>query len=141
MEFFLGKRLETSIVPSKKLVEITDFPRLKRKQITRRIAYGSFHLRQSRSYVSDFMKIDKVYVPTTVLLKSMPDTSKLKQKLLNNELKIVATELVSRHKRSEFIHNGKKTFRFLYKCFVLYDPKSDGPQGIRGNFNSLSINY
>ena len=55
LEFLLGKQFDTKLITPVDLLSINDFPKITRKKIQSRILFGSFQLRQSKSYLKDLI--------------------------------------------------------------------------------------
>ena len=72
-------------------------------------------------------------------------------KLENKELKLIAVEITSRHKRSEIKCSNKlddkknkmcsKLFRTTYKMFILYKPRNDHAGSIKGMLKILKVPF
>jgi hypothetical protein len=62
MEHLLSRRFNTKKCIEKQLSSIEDFPKLTLKEIQNEILFGSFQLRQSRSYVGDMINNGKVFI-------------------------------------------------------------------------------
>lgn len=132
LSYLLTKHLDTKEITPVDLGSITDFPKLNSAQLIRKIFLGTFQLKQSKSYVSDIIKNGKAYTIPEKLL------SKLKNKT-NKESKIIALEIVSRHKRSEKKvsetcknQDYMREFRNKYKIFLEYVPSWIGSKSIKG---------
>ncbi len=105
---------------------IEDFPRLTLSQFRRRITLGNFKIRQSRSYIDQFIKNGTIFVVNENQLLKHNIHPKIQNEF--QESKIIAIFILSRHKR------GKKTnktdsndvdprnFTFYYKVFIQYIP-------------------
>ena len=108
LEFLLHKQLGTNLFQKTSLEEITDFVPLKRKQMTRFVFNGTFHLRRAKSYLIDLVRQkDSVYTVNkselNKLVYSLPEEEKyqrLKTYILDPKAKIVVTQVFSRHKRA-----------------------------------------
>jgi len=108
LEFLLNKQLGTNLFQETSLEGITDFVTLKRKQMSRFIFNGSFHLKRAKSYLIDLVRQkDSVYTVNkselNKLVYSLPEEEKyrrLKTYILDPKAKIVVTKVFSRHKRA-----------------------------------------
>jgi len=144
--FLLNKRLNTKLLTSTYLDTITDFPKLTEDDIKNNIFFGSFQLKQSKSYVIDLISNGKAYEVTKELLKQFSN-HELKAELMEKKSKIIAVEIASRHKRSEtkIISKAKKNtklgdadvmmkkFKISYKVYVQYIPNKNEASSIKGN--------
>jgi len=107
LEFLLSKQLRTDLFEPINLEDITGFVTLKRKQMTRFILTGSFHLRRAKGYLIDLVRRDRAYnVNKNELIKLVNNLSnhenydRLKSYIFDPKAKIVVTEVCSRHKRA-----------------------------------------
>lgn len=120
LEFLLNHRLTTEryfqpLVPH----FLDNFIQLKRRYLRKKIFVGSFHFKQAKSYLVDFIRINKAYIYNP--------PKKLKTQLEPNTV-IAAFKLTSRYKRSKskaFIAQGKKgidRFNKVHKVYLKYIP-------------------
>lgn len=130
----LKKQVGTKEIFSIEQEKITDFPKLSPKIFKNNIFLGSFHLKQSKSYIQDIVKSGKAYLVSEKLLKTIQDSYIEK---LNT--KILAIELISRHKRgkkkqasNQKVNVYTKDFRNSYKVFIEYIPSLNRYSSIRG---------
>jgi len=140
LEVMLKIRLDTRLMPRIPLSDIDDFPRLSETSIRTDLTFGSFQIEQSKSYLSDLLKFSTAYIITEKLGKKLLD-SDTSFKIVNKQLKLIAFEITSRHKRSENKINIKaennyrrcsKLFRTTYKTFILYEPFNNVSNSIKG---------
>lgn len=132
LQLFLTKQLSgTSMFDPVGLDDVQDFPILSAKKLVRNIFFGSYSLRQCKSYLRDLINNSNVY---TVNMKGLKNLVKLEasedayytedakyfQERLKQGMKIIAFSIISRHSRNK-----------NYKTFVLYEPNSVGTKGIR----------
>lgn len=146
--FLLNKRLDTKLMIPVQLETVCDFPRLNEDDIKNDILYGSFQLKQSKSYVIDLVLNGRAYVASNNLIKQMTN-KQLKKDLIEKKTKIVAVEITSRHKRSEKKTNKTvkinqdnlkiKKFKTIYKVFVHYLPNINSSTSIIGNIYFLNF--
>jgi hypothetical protein len=141
LEMMLKIRLDTKLMQRINLSDIDDFPRLSEKTIQDELIFGSFQIKQSKSYLSDFLQFSTAYIITETLAKKLfdPETS---SKLVSKELKLIATEITSRHKRSVIKQTNikddqkytrcSKLFRTTYKTFILYQSGINISSSIKG---------
>jgi lysyl-tRNA synthetase class I len=137
----LKVRLDTKLMQRIKLSDIEDFPRLSEKTIQDELIFGSFQIKQSKNYLSDLLQFSTAYSITETLAKKLFD-SETSSKLVSKELKLIATEITSRHKRSvnklTNIKNDQKYtrcskfFRTTYKTFILYQSGLNISSSIKG---------
>ena len=98
---------------------LDDFIQLKRKYLRQKIFFGSFHLKQAKSYLIDFIRINKAYV--------FKPPKKLRSQI-ENDTGIIGFKLTSRYKRSKskkLIAQGKKgveQFNKVHKVYIQYKP-------------------
>ena len=95
-------------MPSLELKQIKDFPKLKINEIKERICFGSFQLKQSKSYLTDLINRVKAYKISELLIKEIRDLN-LRRELITKNTTILAAEIPSRHKRSRIKTTDKKT--------------------------------
>ena len=107
LEFLLNKQLGTNLFEPRKLQEITNFVCLKRKQMTRFILAGTFHLRRAKSYLVDLVNQDSAFIvnmPELIkIVNKLPDSEnyrRLKTYICDPKVKLVVTKVASRHKRA-----------------------------------------
>jgi predicted oxidoreductase len=132
LEFLLTKHLDTKLITPIDLSEINDFPKLTPSELKQEIFLGSFQFKQCTSYVPDMLKNGEAFIINNELLKKIPDIN-LKNDLLNS--KIIAVEILSRHKRSrnKAAKNASyvKKFRTIYKVFIQYLSNISSPNSIK----------
>lgn len=120
---------------------IKDFPKLSEKKLKNKIFFGTFQIRQSKSYISDIIKSGKAfYVCESLVLKIKQNS---KEEL---DSKILALEIVSRHKRSVNKNVTKKRqndytkeFRNSYKVFIEYVPSLNKSKAIKSVLEFLKL--
>jgi hypothetical protein len=107
LEFLLNKQLGTNLFEPRKLQEITNFVSLKRKQMTRYIFTGTFHLRRAKSYLVDLVNQDSAFTVNmpelNKIVNKLPDSEnyrRLKTYICDPKVKILVTKVASRHKRA-----------------------------------------
>ena len=142
LAFLLKRQLGTSLIPLKHLSEINDFPIIKRKTLNRKIFMGTFHLKQSKSYVEDLIERGNAFFVSKEFAKGkdMIKDLKLKSRLISDKSKIIAVTITSRHKRGKkSIPNDKITykksseiFKTAYKIFIHYVPNVNSYKSIKG---------
>ncbi len=142
LEYLLNKRLDTKLMIPIHLNSLTDFPKLKRKEIVERITYGTFQVKQSLSYVGTMLTNTTGFIMKQKKSKSTVQVS-------DSKSKIIAVEITSRHKRSELKEAGQKKddlepkikkeftklkekYRNFYKVFIQYISDVNSPKGIKG---------
>ena len=143
LEFLLKKRLDTKLMPSLELIKIEDFPKLKIKDIKERICFGTFQLKQSKSYLADLVKRVKAFKISSELIKQIKD-KKLQKDLISTNSTILAAEIPSRHKRSriktkEIKNEYDQKFKSVYKVFIHYQPYENSYNSIKGIFMCFYI--
>lgn len=146
LQFLINKRLDTKDLERIKIDNINDFPKLKKKRIRNSILFGSYQLKQSRSYLKELINNGIAYNVTSHFIKKITNQY-IKTKLSGNDHKIVAIEIASRHKRSEIKKKDKETdekntttapyklserFKTTYKVFVFYQSNQNNSNGIKG---------
>lgn len=140
LNFLVNKRLDTKDLERIDIELIQDFPRIKRKNIRNSIFFGSFQLKQSKSYIKELMNNGIAYKVTSQFIKKISNVN-LKKNLIEKNHKILAVEIASRHKRSEVkMINGKNLkefklsdkFKTTYKVFVLYESFKNHSSAIKG---------
>jgi hypothetical protein len=100
LDLMLKIRLETKLMTKTNLADINDFPKLSEQTIKDDIVFGSFQIEQSKSYLSDLLQFSTAYMLNDLLGKKLFNRN-ISIKLENKELKLIAVEIISRHKRSE----------------------------------------
>lgn len=140
LNFLMKKRLDTKDLERIDIKSINDFPIIKRKNIRNSILFGSFQLKQSKNYIRELIHDGIAFNVTIKLIKKIPNDH-LKKNLVENNHKIIAVEIASRHKRSEVIIKNEKIsndsklskkFKTTYKVFVLYESFHNHSNGIKG---------
>jgi hypothetical protein len=143
LDFLISKRLDTKDFERVDIESVYDFPRIKRKKIRNSIFFGSFQLKQSKSYIRELIMNGIAFKGTMQFFKKLQN-NELKKKLMDDKYKMIAVEIASRHKRSEVkMKNGddnKKLklshkFKTTYKVFVLYESLNNHSSGIKGILN------
>ena len=99
LEFLLAKRFETSQIIPINLNELNDFPMLKKHKLARKILFGTYQLRQSKSYLTEIIKTQRGYVLAEKFIESI-NNEKIKESLNDGTTKIIGVNIVSRHSRS-----------------------------------------
>ena len=69
LSFLLNRHLDSKLIPQVKLSQINDFAILKRKQIIRRILFGTFQMKQCKSYVQEMVENGVAYILSEKLIK------------------------------------------------------------------------
>ena len=100
LECMLKKRFETKLLPSLDIDKIDDFPKIKQKVIKEKICFGSFQLKQSKSYVVDLVKRVKAFKIDKDNIQKINDIN-LRKDLIKMNTTIIAAEIPSRHKRGK----------------------------------------
>ena len=128
LEFFLKKQMGTAAFPEILLDEINDFPILKRKKLIKKLFLGTFHMRQSKSYVNDLLKYNKAFK------LDINKASYLKNSNLDlKNSKIIGTKIISRHTRGIFKKGEKEgQFKKTYKVILQYKPNINKVKSILG---------
>jgi len=126
LSFLLNKHLGSSLLPLVKLSSITDFPKLKKKEIIEKILLGSYQFRMAKSYVQDLKKDGTAYSISEKFLQIHSQDIKK-----DKETKIIAAKLSSRHRRGQEKINNIKTFRVMYKIFIEYIPNRNSYKSIK----------
>ena len=136
LEVLLSRQLESSLMNKIELSKVADFPRIKKRRLVKSIFLGSYQLRQCQSYLSDLIQHGHAYSPTINLIKQI-ENKELKQDLIDGKTKLLAVEITSRHRRSEYKKSeekdeeqapsqkkrrGPKIFKTTYKVFLEYTP-------------------
>lgn len=135
LEFFLGKHLDSKQIPAVSLSEIDDFPEITEKQMIKSIFYGSYQLKQCKSYLSDLSTNEEAFIVSDQLKNKIQDL-KIREEMIKS--KVIACEITSRHKRSEKSEkqqgsmNNKNNFKNNYKIFIQYLPNINSPDSIKG---------
>lgn len=133
MEFMLSKQLDTKDMIRVDLASITDFVRLEPEEIYKNITLGTFQLRLSKSYIGDLLKHGTAFVVSPDYMKK---TVKKTLPSVSANSKIVAVEIVSRHRRSQIpagADSDSKKFKNIYKIFVHYDAFGANSTAIKSN--------
>jgi hypothetical protein len=138
LEPFLSIRFAVSTIPTVKLTNLSDFPKMSKAKLTRKIFFGSYYMKQSRSYLADLMKNGNLYVINDELIEQLKITKYIKD-LLRQSLKtskIIGVEMASRHKRTSKISDNAsftKKFKTTYKIFIHYVPNIESSRAIKCN--------
>lgn len=138
LEFLLTKHLNTKTIPEVSLEKIDDFPKLSPKRIKNNIFLGSFQLKECKKYLNAIIQNGKAYFVSNQI-KNKIEIENIK------EHKLIAIEITSRHKRSEykesqsFKTNDTKRFKNNYKVFILYEPGKLSTKAIKSkNLNLIT---
>ena len=80
-----------------------DFPKLKKKTLNQKVFFGTYQSRLSKSYMSELLKSGTAYVIDIDFINKVPNKELREQLKVIDEIgqKLVAVEIVSRHKRAE----------------------------------------
>lgn len=121
LEFILRSRLSTEKYFERVPLHFLDnFIQVKRKYLRKKVFFGSFHLKQAKSYLFDFVRINQAFI--------YKPPKKIKSQLEPNTI-IVGFKLTSQYKRSKskaFIKQGKKgvdQFNKVHKVYIKYLPE------------------
>jgi hypothetical protein len=125
LDFLLKKRLDTKLMPSLELKQIKDFPKLKINEIKERICFGSFQLKQSKSYLTDLINRVKAYKISELLIKEIRDLNLrrelitkirlfLQQKYHQDIKEVESKQQIKKTAFPKMIKNSKQFIRFLY---------------------------
>ena len=127
LEFLLGKQLGTTSFRQVDLESIDDFVMLKRRQMTRFIFNGTFHLKRARSYLIDLVTQSIAYVMEKNQLKKIVENlpnnecyKQLKTYINDERAKVIATKVFSRHKRAFDKKLTSNEPKKSYKVFICY---------------------
>lgn len=138
LDFLLKKQLRTKYFEKITLDNINDFPIIDIKDLKNRVFYGCFQLKQSKSYVKDFLTEASLYnVSSNLLLKDLNVPSIVREHVMNYKSKIIIAEIVPRHKRSKSSFTNK--FSTLYKAIIHYQPNINSFLSIKGNFSRANV--
>ncbi len=108
LDLLLNVRLNTKKTLSTDLTAITDFPKLKKKQLIAGIFLGTFQLRLCKSYISDVVNNNECFVIDKDISRQIKNGTK-KQKISGSiNSKIIGIEISSRHKRGELKKKKQK---------------------------------
>ena len=133
LEFLIKKRFGTSLFNRIDITTINDFIKLKQKYLEQKIFLGSYQLKMSKSYLADLISHNTVYLIDKNIVKHIP-IDKLHKKLRldfsdpNSKSKIIAVELLSRHRRGLIksgCQNEISKYRNIYKVFIHYLSQSE----------------
>ncbi|CAF0962569.1 unnamed protein product [Brachionus calyciflorus] len=96
LEFFINKHLNTKDILNMSLSDIVDFPKLNLSVLSKEIFLGTYQLKECKSYLSDVIENGVCYIISDNLKK------KYLEMYFTRDLdsKIIAFEILSRHKRS-----------------------------------------
>jgi hypothetical protein len=146
LEILVGKigdqkiRFGTINIPYNNFSELNNFPKLSEEQMKNEIFFGSYYIKQSKSYLADVLK-QQLYVKIThESLVNLNITAAQRNKLLPlcQESEIIGMELPSRHGRS--FHSKHRTsitdyqikdFRNNYTVFIRYQADLNSPAAIK----------
>ena len=128
LEFLLKKQFDTADINKFNLDEIVDFPKLKKKQLIRKVFFGTFYIRQSISYMKELITSNIVYSLNSKYIKKIDD-DELRNDLIKYESIVIGCEILSRHHRGQNKETGK--FTNIYKIFVEYIPELNSPKAIK----------
>ncbi len=120
----LKKQMKSSNSEVVALKSITDFPRISKKVLKRKIFLGSYQLRMARSYLSELIKKGVAFRQKDAFIKSLkkPEEKKLFNEIIRKKSKLLGFEIPSRHK------NGEE-----YKTWISYTPDLQRSSAINGN--------
>ena len=137
----LKQQFNTNLMTPIMLTTICDFPKIKVKALREKIAYGTFQVKQAKSYIKDLINEGTAYIlQPQHLSKSFVEANPDLKQIKDSVHKIISIGIPSRHKRSIkkssnlIDHNTKnENFYTLYKVLVCYQPYFNGYKGIKGN--------
>ena len=138
LECILKKRIDSKLMPCLDISRIVDFPKLQIKEIKERICFGSYQLKQSKSYMIDIIKQVRAFKLDKKSLSKI-NNKNLRDDLLQTDSAIIGAEIPSRHKRSKIKTTGKKTtkikdkFKTVYIVFIHYQANINSFRSIKGN--------
>lgn len=135
LEFLLKKHLDTKDLFKVGLESINDFVRLQPNDICQKITLGTFQVRLSKSYIGDLIKYGTAFLVSEDFMKKEV-RKKLGKNSNGDQSKIVAVEIISRHKRSQKTlerDSKSKAFKTVYKVFVQYVPNGKDAESIKSN--------
>lgn len=155
LESFLSKHLGTKEIIEFNIGEINDFPKFTPLQIQEKITFGSFHLRQSVSYLKELLEYKRVYKLCPKLassencLQKLISDSNLRQQIINSKAKLIAVEIAPRHKRGqtkkddsiEISSLDTNNFVLTYKIFLVYAPNIQSTKSILGEFSTDPFSF
>ena len=142
LEYLLSTvRLGTKKVPSIRLDEINDFPRLTETMLQEDLFFGSYYIRQAKSYLADIIKYDVCSIIDENILNSLKIERRIRDLLVERlkTTKLIAMEITSRHRRGtkkdeyEEKEDTVKKYRVTYKVFIEYIQNNDQPDSIKSN--------
>jgi len=137
LECILKKRIDSKLMPCFDLNEIDDFPKLSINIIKEKICFGSYQLKQSKSYMIDIIKQVRAFKVDKQNVSKINDKN-LRDDLLITDSTIIGAEIPSRHKRGKIKTIGKNNtekkekFKTVYKVFIHYQPNINNFKSIKG---------
>ncbi len=122
--------MNTANTDKKNIQDIKDFPVIKLKRITNKILFGSFQLRQAKSYVNDVLNNDTIVdIYNETGLKMLKKYKNVFKNVLKKKTKIMCVEILLRHKRG--------SNKMLYRVYIEYIPNYNSVNSIKGIFSFL----
>jgi hypothetical protein len=144
LSFLIKRRLDTRLIKKVKLLDIIDFPRLKQKVMETKIFFGTYQFRQSKSYMSELLESDIVYILNENLINTIQDSGFRENlaEITRNSEKLVAAEIISRHRHQIRNHNEQNSrqsdnFKNVYRVFVRYIPSLNNYKAITGTWKQI----
>jgi hypothetical protein len=151
-------QLGTKKNPLIQFADLTDFPILSLEEMEDEIFFGSYFLKQSRSYFSDIIKTGFYTNITDTLLRTFTSIDERAIEFLSRRLehyKIIGMKLNSRHSRSlkkkkkitiessesDTDEKTEMEYRFNYKVFIEYEKDLNQPSAIKSKIFSIINNY
>ncbi|RNA19707.1 vacuolar sorting-associated 13c [Brachionus plicatilis] len=125
LNFLLAKQLDTKLITPIDLFSIIDFPVIRKNKIRNKIFFGSYQLKQANSYAKDLIFSSTAYVVSNNMIKKI-----VNERFINEfkDSKILAFELISRHRRSRkkinkeqnenYIRKFRNTYKILFQAFI-----------------------
>lgn len=121
------------------LKKVKDFPILSINEINKSVSYSNYQSKMSRSYLSEFRKLNKCYYMQRNLMKSIPDKEILNS-LSNKKTRLIVFQMPSRHSRGKSFSKAKcqakkeihKKLRTLHRVAIHYVPFHKTFEGILG---------
>ena len=147
LEFLKNKHLGTNQFREIEINSINNFVRIPSERVLNYFFTGTFLFRQSASYLSRLIRRGVCYLMQNLSSDDNCD-NELRQRIANNETKILAFELRSMHKggrkkfskkeMSKLLEKSRdiKSLKKIYKVFIEYYPLAD-PEKEYLNYYSL----
>lgn len=130
LEKLLNIRFGTTITPYIQISEITDFPKLSERKMVSKLFFGSYYIKQSKSYMADLKKNGTCSIINNKTIEKLETNLKSTLYKEMKTSKIIGMDIKSKYRRSLKKENNKDSGA-SYRVLVQYVPNLNSSKSIK----------